>query len=190
MQRARKAAEARTDSKCHQGLSSRVEAERQRTERNFAQGNKSPAPGRAKHPPERKRKHGKNAETEEIEIARPGGFPSEQRRTRGSGNSINPVGQPFLVAQHKKHEGRESQRDKGQVVVLHAQRRIAEKPTDGKAQQARRKKCNEERHAQWSQQRNRIGAYSDESALRQRNLPGVAERQVQTDSRNREHHPG
>ena len=75
-------------------------------------------------------------------------------------------------------------------MVLHAQRRIAEPPPDRKAQKARGKECQEKRHAQRHQQRNGIGADADEGALRQRDLPGITERQIKTDRGDGQDRPG
>ncbi len=66
-------------------------------------------------------------------------------------------------------------------MVLHAQRRIAEHPADREAQKTRGEERERKRHAQRHQQRNGIGADADEGALRQRNLPGITERQIEAD---------
>ena len=50
--------------------------------------------------------------------------------------SVSAAGQPFLVAQHEKHQRCEREGDEGEIVMLHTQRRIAEHPADAETQQA------------------------------------------------------
>src|SRR6185295_20349488 len=98
--------------------------------------------------------------------------------------------QPFLIAQHEKNERAEGERDKGKVMVLDAQRGIAKHPPDCKGQKAGGHERGKERHARGYEQRNRISTDPDKGTLRQRYLPGVAERQIEADGRNRENGPG
>src|SRR5262249_28519373 len=178
IQRTGQPAEARANGKGHQRISSRIETERQCAERIFPQGNEGAAPWRTEHPPGCERKKRQGAETEEIEIARAIGTPAQYCRTWRAGDAVDAIREPLLVAQHQESEG-----DEGEVMVLHPQRRVTEPPPHCKAQKARSEKRQEKWHAQWRQKRNRIGANSDESALRQRDLPSITESEIEPDRR-------
>ena len=74
-------------------------------------------------------------------------------------------------------------------MVLNAQRRITEQPPNRETQQAGGNEGQRIGHARLRHQRKRIGADADESALRYRNLPGIAQRQVETDRSDRQNRP-
>src|SRR5581483_1479400 len=76
-----------------------------------------------------------------------------------------------------------------EIMMLHAQRRIAENPADGEAQSARGEKGEREGAAHWRQQRHRVSPDADESALGERYLARIAERQVEAERCNRQHRP-
>ena len=74
-------------------------------------------------------------------------------------------------------------------MMLHPQRRIAEQPADDKGKQASCRESHDERRTLPHEDRNRIGADPDEGALRQRNLPRIAKRQIEPERRDGDHRP-
>ena len=189
IERAGDAAERRADRKRHQRVAPRVDAERQRAHRIFAQRHEGAAPGRADQPPHRQRDDAERAEAEIIERQRPVGGEAEDIRPRNVADAVDALGEPVLVAEHQKRQRRERQRDEGEIMMLHAQRRIAEHPADREAQHDRdAERCNQ-RQAMRGHDRRCIGADADEGALRQRDLAGIAERQVEAHRGDGHHRP-
>src|SRR6266481_7486033 len=74
-------------------------------------------------------------------------------------------------------------------MMRNAQRRIAEPPADRETQPPGRNERRRERAAGLRQQRHRIGPDADKGALRERYLPGIAERQVEPHRGDGQHRP-
>ena len=73
--------------------------------------------------------------------------------------------------------------------MLHAQRRIAEDPADRKAQHDGDAERCDQRQPCVVMIAAAIGADADEGALRQRDLAGIAERQIEPHRGDRHHRP-
>ena len=189
VERAGDAAERRSDRKRHQRVAPRVDAERQRPHRIFAQRHEGTAPGRADQPPHCQRDERKRAETEIIERQRPVGGEAHDVRPWNIGDAVDALGEPVLVAEHQKRERGKGQRHERKIVMLHTQRRIAENPADGEAQHDGDAQCSDKRHALRRHDGGGIGADADKGALRQRNLAGIAQRQIEAHGGNGHHRP-
>ncbi|MGY4484528.1 hypothetical protein ACVWWR_003719 [Bradyrhizobium sp. LM3.2] len=105
------------------------------------------------------------------------------------GDAVDAAGEPALVAKHQEGQRGEGERDEGEVVVLHPQRRIAEHPADREAQRDRDDDRRRQRPAMRGHDRCRVSADADEGALRQRDLAGIAEREVEAHGGDRHHRP-
>ena len=189
VERAGDAAETGAEREGHQRVAPRVDAERQRADRILAQRHEGEAPGGAEQPPGRHRHQRKVRETEIVELPGPVHRPAENHRARNVADPVDAAGEPFLVAEDQIDQRVESERDEGEVVVLHAQRRIAEQPADRKARHAAQHVGGPERPALGGQIGGEISADADEGRLRERDLTGIAERQVEADGGDGHHRP-
>jgi hypothetical protein len=189
VQRAGNTAERRADRKRHQRIAAGIDAERQRPDRILAQREEGAAPGRADQPPQHHRDDAERAEAQIIERQRPVGRKAEHGRPRNVADAVDALGQPVLVAEHQKRQRRECERHEGQIMVLYPQRRIAEQPAHRKAQHDGDAERGDQRHALRGHDRSRIGADADEGALGQRDLPGIAKRQIESHGGDGHHRP-
>ncbi len=129
------------------------------------------------------------SEAEIVEFPCPAHRPPKNLRARNVADAVNPAGQPFLVAKDQIDQRVEGERHEGEVMVLHPQRRIAEEPPDREAGHSAEHISGPERPSFGRQIGGDVGADADEGRLRQRNLPGIAQRQIEPDGGNRHHRP-
>ena len=172
-----------------QRVAARVDAERERADRVLAQRDEGAAPGRADEPPRRGRHEREVRQAEVVERERRVHRPPEHARPRHVADAVDAAGQPFLVAEDQVDERVERERHEREVVVLHAQRRVAEHPADREARDAAEHVGRPERPALRGQVGGDVRTDPDERGLRERDLPGVAERQVEADGGDRHHRP-
>ena len=98
--------------------------------------------------------------------------------------------EPLLVARHEEDERVEGERHEGQEVPLHAECGKAEHEAYDEGQRAAGEHPHHPGRPPQREQRRRVGADRHERGLRQRDLPGIAERQVQAHRRDAEDQPG
>src|SRR5262245_14029119 len=128
-------------------------------------------------------------EAEIIELPRPVHRPAGDGWARDIADPVDAAGKPFLVAEDQIDQHVEGEGDEGEVMVLYAQGGIAEQPADRKTRHGAEQIGGPERPAPRGQIGGDVGADPDEGRLRQRDLAGITERQVETDGGNGHHRP-
>ena len=145
--------------------------------------------GERTSPRSRQRHHRQHEQAEIVIAQRRRRRQAEEARPRHAVDALGSVGQPGLVAEDEKRQRRKGESDEGEVVVLDAQRGVAEQPADDEAKRQGEHDGGQERPALRRQDRPAIGADADERALREGDLASVAKSEIEPDRGDRHHRP-
>ena len=105
------------------------------------------------------------------------------RRPRDVRDAERAAGDLLLVAHDEEDQHVEAERGEREVVVLHAQRRKAEREPDREARDGGDRQHDEERPAGLQRDRRDVGADAEERRLAERHLARVADGEVEAERR-------
>ena len=155
----------------------------------LAQRLEGAAPGRVHQPPEGEGGDQEDDEGEVVEGEVRHRRDAEERRPHDAGEAERAAGQPVLVAEDEEDQRVERQRHEGEEVVLDPERRVAEHEADDEAEEHRAGGGDDPVDAGHRHDRRGVGADAHEGGLGERDLAGVAERQVEAHGGDREDQP-